>query len=344
MDWGARSHRNERIPKLDLVGSQKKLAGGFNPSEKYQSNWIISPGRDENKKNVKPPPRKHPVRRGDGKIVKVFQPDCSSQPSPDQHWTPFAPREKLREFREAKAWWKIQPCNRKSLGLQHSGFASHKRYSFQPLRSKWPPAPRSSTTPPTESRGDRPMARWLLECSGPNPLPWGSGRAVPSQWTVDSLAERKPSLWKNWQLLGVTVIEIYSSPQLRNSTITWNIWTPNLQSIHWPNPQRRHPCTAPWARFFWTELVQEKKGRQIYKFVTQSSSQVHFPVLVQISSNMCKNQIKPTNGDKTTPNQVGPVGGNSNPRDNRLDFFAAEEPRPTHQSSGLPMSKHFVRV
>ena len=30
------------------------LAGGFNPSEKYESNWIISPGRDENKK-MKPP-------------------------------------------------------------------------------------------------------------------------------------------------------------------------------------------------------------------------------------------------------------------------------------------------
>ena len=27
----------------------KWLVGGFNPSEKYESNWIISPGRDENK-------------------------------------------------------------------------------------------------------------------------------------------------------------------------------------------------------------------------------------------------------------------------------------------------------
>ncbi len=32
------------------------LVGGFNPIEKYQSNWIISPGRGENKKCVKPPP------------------------------------------------------------------------------------------------------------------------------------------------------------------------------------------------------------------------------------------------------------------------------------------------
>ena len=31
------------------------LVGGFNPSEKYWSNWIISPNRDENKKYLKPP-------------------------------------------------------------------------------------------------------------------------------------------------------------------------------------------------------------------------------------------------------------------------------------------------
>ena len=33
------------------------LAGGFNPSEKYKSNWIISPGRDENTKYLKTTPR-----------------------------------------------------------------------------------------------------------------------------------------------------------------------------------------------------------------------------------------------------------------------------------------------
>ena len=32
------------------------LVGGFNPSEKYSSSWIISPSRDENKKYLKPPP------------------------------------------------------------------------------------------------------------------------------------------------------------------------------------------------------------------------------------------------------------------------------------------------
>ena len=34
------------------------LDGGFIPFQKYSSNWIISPGRGENKKCLKPPPRK----------------------------------------------------------------------------------------------------------------------------------------------------------------------------------------------------------------------------------------------------------------------------------------------
>ena len=33
------------------------LAGGFNPFEKYYSNWIISPGRGKNQKCLKPSPR-----------------------------------------------------------------------------------------------------------------------------------------------------------------------------------------------------------------------------------------------------------------------------------------------
>ena len=33
-----------------------KLVGGFNPFEKYESNWIISPSSGENKKYLKPPP------------------------------------------------------------------------------------------------------------------------------------------------------------------------------------------------------------------------------------------------------------------------------------------------
>ena len=35
---------------------QLHLVGGFNPFEKYESNCIISPGRDENKRYLKPPP------------------------------------------------------------------------------------------------------------------------------------------------------------------------------------------------------------------------------------------------------------------------------------------------
>ena len=33
------------------------LVGGFNPFEKYESKWIISLGRGENKTHLKPPPR-----------------------------------------------------------------------------------------------------------------------------------------------------------------------------------------------------------------------------------------------------------------------------------------------
>ena len=32
------------------------LDGGFNPSQKYESTFIISPGRLENKESLKPPP------------------------------------------------------------------------------------------------------------------------------------------------------------------------------------------------------------------------------------------------------------------------------------------------
>ena len=41
----------------------KNLIGGFNPFEKYESNWIISPGRDENKRHLKPPSRKLSYQR-----------------------------------------------------------------------------------------------------------------------------------------------------------------------------------------------------------------------------------------------------------------------------------------
>ena len=41
-----------QIPELP----QLLLVSGFNLIKRYESNWIISPGRSENKKNLKPPP------------------------------------------------------------------------------------------------------------------------------------------------------------------------------------------------------------------------------------------------------------------------------------------------
>ena len=36
--------------------SKSNLVVGFNPSEEYWLNWIISPGRGEHEKYLKPPP------------------------------------------------------------------------------------------------------------------------------------------------------------------------------------------------------------------------------------------------------------------------------------------------
>lgn len=33
-----------------------EISGGFNPMQKYESDWIIPPGRDQNLKKLKPPP------------------------------------------------------------------------------------------------------------------------------------------------------------------------------------------------------------------------------------------------------------------------------------------------
>ena len=52
--WAAENLRKKNHGNLLLVG-------GFNPFEKYQSNWIISPGRGEHKKSLKPPPSLFPV-------------------------------------------------------------------------------------------------------------------------------------------------------------------------------------------------------------------------------------------------------------------------------------------
>ena len=46
------------MPDYPVTPPKFNLVGGFNPFEKIcLSNWIISPGRDENKQYLKPPPR-----------------------------------------------------------------------------------------------------------------------------------------------------------------------------------------------------------------------------------------------------------------------------------------------
>ena len=46
----------KETPTIGTCKIQTHLVGGFNPIEKYWSNWIISPGRGENNKYLKPPP------------------------------------------------------------------------------------------------------------------------------------------------------------------------------------------------------------------------------------------------------------------------------------------------
>ena len=46
------------VAKVSWGVDTTKLLGGFNPFEKYYSNWIISPNRGENKTCLKPQPRK----------------------------------------------------------------------------------------------------------------------------------------------------------------------------------------------------------------------------------------------------------------------------------------------
>ena len=42
---------------FQYVFKKSELVGGFNPSEKYETNGIISPGRDQNKEYLKRPPK-----------------------------------------------------------------------------------------------------------------------------------------------------------------------------------------------------------------------------------------------------------------------------------------------
>ena len=48
----------------NLIVENNALVGGFNPSEKYLSNWIIAPNRDEHQKYLKPPPKCMVILRG----------------------------------------------------------------------------------------------------------------------------------------------------------------------------------------------------------------------------------------------------------------------------------------
>ena len=47
------------------------LVGGFNPSEKFESNWMISPNRGENTKYLKPPASDGPTPWIYGKQISV---------------------------------------------------------------------------------------------------------------------------------------------------------------------------------------------------------------------------------------------------------------------------------
>ena len=56
--------RGNQLCNLDVINQAWimfpiKLVGGFNPFEKYESNWKSSPNRGENEKYLKPPARKH---------------------------------------------------------------------------------------------------------------------------------------------------------------------------------------------------------------------------------------------------------------------------------------------
>ena len=62
-----------------LFSEQTGLVGGFNSSEKYSSNWIISPNRAENKIYLKPPPSnklptENPIEIGQKTVTQNHHP------------------------------------------------------------------------------------------------------------------------------------------------------------------------------------------------------------------------------------------------------------------------------
>jgi len=48
---------HDGVPQFRHYNRSMTIVGGFNPVEKYSSNWMIFPGSSENKTYLKPPPR-----------------------------------------------------------------------------------------------------------------------------------------------------------------------------------------------------------------------------------------------------------------------------------------------
>ena len=64
------------------VDRYHSLVGGFNPSEKYKSNWIIFPGRGEHKKCLKPPASSYKWGYwGYKPLIPTFDPNFLGHPS-----------------------------------------------------------------------------------------------------------------------------------------------------------------------------------------------------------------------------------------------------------------------
>ena len=57
--WPINRSKSQSIQEFEMSFDfiQTNLVGGFNPFEKYESEWESSPGRGENKKYLNPPPR-----------------------------------------------------------------------------------------------------------------------------------------------------------------------------------------------------------------------------------------------------------------------------------------------
>ena len=86
------------LTKMGSFNPLYNLVGGFNPSEKYKWNWIISPSRDENRKYLKPPPR-NPTSRG-------FDPCSSNKKIAPQKMAPNLGKSSSQTW-QGIFYWKI---------------------------------------------------------------------------------------------------------------------------------------------------------------------------------------------------------------------------------------------